>query len=67
MGVTAIDDNITLLEIWLKLMDEVIYSRSGLDEKDDLAGPLELRDQLLDGMGTLNVCACEELIRSLTS
>ena len=39
--VSAVNDDIALFEMWGQLMDEVIYSSPGFNEKDNLAGALE--------------------------
>lgn len=46
--VTSIDDDVALLEVRLKLLDERVDSRASLDEKDDFAGRLELGAELFD-------------------
>lgn len=53
--VTTINDDVTLLEVWLELSDKVIDSLTGLDEEDDSPWGLELGAELLDGVGTDNV------------
>lgn len=58
VGVTAVNDDVTGLEVRDELLDEGIDSRASLDEEDDLAWALELCAKLLDGMSTLNVRAC---------
>ena len=57
MRVTTVNDDVTLLEVGYDLVDECIDGSTGLDEKDDLARPLELRDKLLDGVSTLDIRA----------
>lgn len=54
VGVTTIDDDIALLEVWQKSLDEVVDWLSGHDEEHDAAWSLELLAELLDGVGTLN-------------
>ena len=58
MRVSTINDDVTLLEVWLELSDEVVNSLTGLDEEDDSPGCSELAAELLDGMGTDNVGSC---------
>jgi hypothetical protein len=55
--IAAIDDDVALLEVRLKLVDEVVNSLASLDEKDDLAGFLELAAKLFNRMCTLDVSA----------
>lgn len=55
--VTTVNDDVTLLEVGDELVDEGIDGSTGLDEEDDLARPLELRDKLLDGVSTLDIRA----------
>lgn len=57
MGVAAIDDDVTSLQVRGQLGDEIIDGRTSLHKEDDLAGPLELGNKLLDGMGALNLGA----------
>ena len=67
MRITTIDDDITLLKMGSELLDEGINGRTGLDEEDNFAWLLELRNELLDGVSTLNVGAYKgksPLIRS---
>jgi hypothetical protein len=63
MRVTTVNDDVTLLEVGNELLDEGIDGRASLDEEDDLTGALELRDELLDRVSTLNVCACKACVR----
>lgn len=56
VGVAAVNDNVALLEAALdEQLDEVIYGRASLDEQNDFAGLLELGDELLDGVGALDL------------
>lgn len=55
--VTTIDDNITLFEVGLEELNEVINGLASLDEKDDFAGTLQLGDKLFDRVSTLDVGA----------
>ena len=57
--IATIDNNISFLEVRNELIDEVIDCLAGLDEENDLAGPLELRDELLNGVCSLDVGACD--------
>ena len=59
VGVTTVDDDVTGLKEGNELLDEVVDGRAGLDEEDDLAGSLELCDKLLEGVGALDVGACD--------
>lgn len=40
--VTTINDDITLLQEWLQLLDEIINSGTSLYKEDNLAGSLQL-------------------------
>ena len=57
VGVTAINDYVTLLKVGNKLLDEGVNGITGLDEENDFAGSLQLGSKLLDGVSTLDVCA----------
>ena len=48
MGVTAIDDDVALLEVGDELSNELVNRIASLDEKDDFAGALELGNELLN-------------------
>lgn len=60
MGVTAIDDDVALLEVGDELSNELVNRIASLDEKDDFAGTLELGDEFLDRPCTLNLGPCIE-------
>ena len=51
VGVTAINDNVSRLEVRDELLDELVDGRTGLHEEDDLARTLELSAELLNGPG----------------
>lgn len=55
VGVTTINDDITLLEEGEERLDEVIDGLAGHDEEHDATGTLELFAELLDGVGTNDV------------
>lgn len=55
--VTAIDDDVALLEMRLELADEVVDGPAGLDEEDYPARFLELGAKLLDGVGADDIGA----------
>ena len=57
VGVATVDDDVALVEVGDKLVDEGIDGRASLDEEDDLARRLELSDELLDRVGALDICA----------
>ena len=59
MRVTTVNDDVTLFEVGNKLLDEGIDSRASLDKQDDLTRTLELGNELLDGVSTLDICACK--------
>ena len=52
VGVTAVDDDITLLQEGQERLDEVIDGLAGHDEEHNATGALELRAELLDGVST---------------
>lgn len=52
VGVTTVNDDITLLEERQKGLDEVIDGLAGHDEEHDTTGALELGAELLDGVST---------------
>lgn len=54
MGVTAINNDVTLLEMGGKLLDEGINGSTGLDKEDNFAWPLQFSNKLLNGVSTLN-------------
>jgi hypothetical protein len=54
VGVTTVNDDITLLEERQEGLDEVIDGLSGHDEEHDATGALELLAELLDGVSTNN-------------
>lgn len=58
MRVSTINDDISLLEEWLELTDEVVNGLTGLDEENDSPGLGELAAELLDGVSTDNVGSC---------
>jgi len=61
--VTTIDDDVTLLQVGLELLDETVDSRTSLDEEDDLARALEFCAEFLDGVCTLNVGAYKDIVK----
>jgi hypothetical protein len=58
MRVTAVNDNIATLEERFELIDEIVYSTAGLDEKNDFAGSFEFGSEFLDRVCTLNFSTC---------
>jgi hypothetical protein len=60
VGVTTIDDDITLLQVGLELLNEAVDSRTSLDEKNDLARALEFSAELLDRVCALDLGAYSE-------
>lgn len=56
--ITAINDDITLLEVGDELLNEGVNSISSFNKEDDFARLLQLGNEFLNGMGTLNICAC---------
>jgi len=65
--VTTVNDDVALLKVGDELVDESVNGGTGLDEKDHLAGALELGDKLLDGLGANDVGACAISGKSGTS
>lgn len=52
MGVSAIDDDITLLEsVFAQLLDQAVDGVTGLDENHDPTGPLELGNEVGEALG----------------
>lgn len=58
VGVTTVNDDITLLEERQKGLDEVIDGLAGHDEEHDTTGALELGAELLDRVSTNDGLAC---------
>lgn len=59
--VATVDDNVTLLEERLELLNEGIHGGTSLDEKDDLSRGLQLGDKLSNGFGALDLGAYSHL------
>jgi len=59
--VTTINDDVSRIEVRLELCNEIVDSNTGLDEEDDLPRPLEFADELLDGVGALDLGAYDDL------
>lgn len=57
--VSTVNDDVSLLEERLKLLDERVDGLTGLDKEDDLSRGLELGAKLLDRVGSDNVGTCE--------
>lgn len=57
VGVTTVNDDVTLLEVRLELSNEVVDGLTSLDEEDDSPRPLELSAELLNGVGANDVGA----------
>jgi hypothetical protein len=55
VGVTTVNDDITLLKVGEKGLDEVINGLAGHDEEHDTTRTLELGAELLNGVSTDNV------------
>jgi hypothetical protein len=58
VGVTAINDDITLLQMGDELLDEGVNSITSFDEEDDFSWSLQLGSELLDGVSALDFGAC---------
>ena len=61
--VTTVNDDVALLKERHELVNESVDGGTSLDEEDDLARALELRDKLLNRVRALNVGACRGLNR----
>jgi len=59
VGVTTVNDDVTLLEEGQERLNEVIDGLASHDEEHHTAGALELSNELLDGVGTNDGLACE--------
>jgi hypothetical protein len=57
VGVAAVDDDITLLEMGFELSDKVVDGITSLDEHDDLARSLEFGHELLNRVSADNIAA----------
>lgn len=57
MGVTAVDDDITLLEMGGQLSNKGVDRITSLDKENDFAWLLQLFNKLLDGVSTLDIGA----------
>lgn len=67
VGVTTVNDDITLLEMGDELLNKGVDSITGLDEKNDFARSLQFGSELLDGVSALDFGACQTkrpLVRS---
>lgn len=65
MGVTTINDDITLLDERKQLLNEVVDGRTSHDQEHDTAGLLELGDKLFDGVSTNDRLACGQKALSI--
>lgn len=52
VGVTTVDDDVTLLEVRQESLDELVNGLTSHDQKHDTAGALELGAELLNGVST---------------
>lgn len=57
VGVSTVNDDVTLLEVGLELGDKVVYGLTGFDEEDDSARGFELLAQFLNRVGADDVGA----------
>jgi hypothetical protein len=48
--VATVDNDVTALEKWQKLLDPIVYSRTGLNEEHDTAWPFELGNEVLNAV-----------------
>jgi hypothetical protein len=55
--VSAVNDDVTLLEVRLELLDEIVNGIASFHEKDDFAGSFKLRAELFDGVRANDVGA----------
>lgn len=58
VGVTTVNDDITLLEVGQELLDERVDGGTGLDEQNDSSRSLEESTELLDGVSANDGLAC---------
>jgi len=61
VGVTTVNNDVTLLEEGEEGLDEVINGLAGHDEEHNATGTLKLGAELLDGVGTDDGLACGSL------
>jgi hypothetical protein len=61
VGVTAVDDDVALVAVRQKLLNEVIHSRTGHDQQHHTTGLLELGAELLNGVGADNGLAWSDV------
>ena len=62
VGVATVDDDVALLEVGDKLLDELVYGITGLDEEDDFTWALELCAKLFDGPRSLDLGTWKETV-----
>jgi len=55
VGVTAVNDNVTLLEMGDELLNKGVNGRTGLDKENYFAWPFQFGSELLDGVGALDI------------
>ena len=53
--VSTVNDDVTLLEVWLELSDKVVDGLTGLDEEDDSSGSRGVFSELRDSVGPADV------------
>ncbi len=58
VGVTTVNDDVALLQVWEESLNEVVNWLSGHNQEHDAAWGLELSAELLDGVSTLNGLSC---------
>ena len=59
VGVTAVNDDVTLIEVRQKRLNELVDGLAGHDEEHDTTRTLELGAELLNGVSTHNGLACD--------
>jgi len=59
--VSSVDNDVTGLKVRNELSNEIVDCLTGLDEKDNFAGPLELGTELLDRVSALNLGAYDRI------
>ena len=67
VGITTIDQQITLLQIGGDLIDHRIHSRTGFDHHQDPARTFQLADEVLQIGSALNVLALAATVEELFS
>lgn len=56
MRITAVNNDITLFKVGDELLDKGVNGITSLDKEDDFAWLLQLGNEFLNGVSTLNIC-----------